>query len=303
MLAYVNGEFVPDEEACVSVRDRGFLLADGVFDVWRTYGGRTVRGVVERHLERLRGSINYLELPGTEIVQRVDAASSELVARNQDAIDALGDVWVFTVVTRGVGLEDLDASEPTIAIMCNPIPIAELYSLEWYETGVHLISSMMPRNPFLPVDPRVKSTSRLAYIRAQQKALRAGPGNWAVLFDNEGYITEAVAAALCIVEGGTVVHAPKWKMLSSVSLQIFCDLGIKLGFAVESRPLTMYDYLNADEVYVLATSFGAFPVIDLDGTPVNRADHVGPAIMREWVEYVGFDFMRQVHRISTSSVI
>jgi branched-subunit amino acid aminotransferase/4-amino-4-deoxychorismate lyase len=301
MLAYVNGEFVPEDEATISIRDRGFTLGDGVYDVWRTYGGRTVRAIAERHLTRLRHSINYLELPGSDIVAQVDAITSEIVERNRDAIDSIGDVWVFTFVTRGVGIEGLEVSEPTIVVMCNPIPVAQQCPLEWYETGVHLISSLVPRNPFLPVDPRVKSISRLAYVRAQQKMARSEPGNWAVIFDNEGYITEAVAAALCIVEGETIVHAPRWKMLPSVSLQVFSEMGAKLGIAVEERPLTMYDYLNADEAYVLATSFGAFPVVDLDGAAVKRAGLVGPKIMREWVDHVGFDFMHEIHGSSIPS--
>ena len=179
-----------------------------MYDVWRTYGGRNVRKVVERNLDRLRRSINYLELPGDELVPRVDQATSELIERNKDTIDEFGDIWMFTYVTRGVGLEGFEHSEPTIASFCNTIPFAQAASLDFYRTGVHLTSSLMPRNPFLPVDPRVKSISRLAYLRAQMKQMRTGAGHWVILFDNEGYIAEAVAAALCIVEGDTVVHAP-----------------------------------------------------------------------------------------------
>jgi branched-subunit amino acid aminotransferase/4-amino-4-deoxychorismate lyase len=301
MLAYVNGEFVPADRACVPIQDRGFLLADGVFDCWRTYAGVNVRKIAERNLERLRQGINYLELPGDEIIKQVDDATSELVVRNREKIDAVGDVWVFTVVSRGIGSEGYDTGGHSIVSMCNPIPFARAASLDWYETGVHLISSMMVRNPFLPVDPRVKSISRLAYVRGQLKAVRAGAGNWVVLFDNEGYITEAVAAALCIVEGDTIVHAPSWKILPSIDLQVFCGVGVELGFEVKERPLTMFDFLNADEVYVLATPYGAYPVVDVDGAPVHRGDRVGPKIMREWVEYVGFDFMTQLHGAQAAS--
>lgn len=295
MLAYVNGAFVPEAEASVSVHDRGFLYGDGVYEVWRTYGGRVVRDVVERNLERLRHSVRYLELPATEVVARVDAASSELVARNQEAIDATGDVWVYVVVTSG----DDDGGEPSVVIMCRPIPFATTCRLEYYATGVQLVSSLMPRNPFLPVDPRVKSLSRLAHMRAQRKAVRAGPRSWVVLFDDAGHIAEATGAALCLLEGDTIVHAPRWTMLPSVSLDVFCELGAKLGQRVEARPLTLYDYLNADGVYLLATSFGAYPVVDVDGVALDRVDRVGPQIMREWVAHVGFDFTTQVHHSPT----
>ena len=300
MLAYVNGEFVPDEEATISVRDRGFMLGDGVYDVWRTYGGRTVRGVVERNLDRLRRSLNYIELPGDEMVTQIDEATTELVARNGDVIEAVGDIWMFTFVSRGVGYEGFEHSEPTIVSLCNPIPFAQAASLDFYKTGVSLTSSLMPRNPFLPVDPRVKSMSRLAYLRAQMKQMRTGPGNWVVLFDNEGNIAEAVAASLCLVEGDTIVHAPRHTMLPSVNLELFCECGERLGFEVKERFLTMYDYLNADEVYVLSTPYGAYPVNDLDGAPVKRAGRVGPQVMKAWEEYVEFPFTTQVHRAGTA---
>jgi branched-chain amino acid aminotransferase len=294
MIAYVNGQFLPDEEAVVSIQDRGFTLGDGVFDVWRTYGGRNVRGVVERNLDRLRRSINYLELPGDELIPQIDRETSELVSRNAESIEAFGDIMLYTYVSRGVELEGFHAG-PTIATHCKAIRSFEACSLEFYKTGVHLISSLMVRNPFLPVDPRVKAASRLAYVRAQLKQMRMSPDDWVVLFDDEGHITEAVAAALCIVEGDSIVHAPSRLILPSVNLQLFCEFGAKLGFEVSERLLTMYDYLNADEVYLLTTPVGAYPVVDLDGATVKRADRVGPQIMRAWEEYVEFNFTTEMH--------
>lgn len=295
MLAYVNGEFVPETEASVSINDRGFTLGDGVFDSWRTYGGRTVPSSVALNLERLRRSINYIELPGDEIVHTVQAAADELVVRNRGEIDEKGDVWVMPIVTGGVGLEIHGQSQPTIAITCTPIPFATRMRLEFYETGVSLCASLVARNPFLPVDPRVKSISRLAYARAQKKMMRVPPGSWTVLFDNEGHVVEAVAAALCIVENDAIVHTPKWTALPSTSLEMFCRVGVDLGFKREERPLTTYDFVNADGAYVLASSFGAYPVKDLDGVPIARDTDVGPKIVRRWTERVNFDFTSEIH--------
>ncbi|MBS1843170.1 MAG: aminotransferase class IV [Actinobacteria bacterium] len=297
MWAYVNGEFVPDDKASISLRDQGFTMGMGVFETWRTYGGNPSRGVVDRCLNRLTKSLNYLEMqtPSEDIVAQVDAATQELVERNQEEIDEHGDVWVWSAVTAGAAFEGFEIPHPTVISYCKPIPIAESLPLEWYDEGVHLISSLLPRSPFTPVDPRVKSISRLAYTRAQRKMQRSGPGHWAVLFDDQGYIAEAVAASLCIVSGDTIMHAPEWTMLPSISLEIFCELGTELGYKVESRPLTMFDYLNADEAYVLACSFAAFPVIDMDGVPLKKGNRVGSQIMKAWVDYVGYDFTKNIH--------
>jgi branched-subunit amino acid aminotransferase/4-amino-4-deoxychorismate lyase len=300
MIAYVNGEFVADEDASISIQDRGFILGDAVFDAWRTYGGRMVRGVSERNLERLRKSINYLELPGSELIPEIDKATTELVARNAETIEEVGDIMLYTYVSRGTDLSGYQRPGPTIVTYCREIRAFEACALEYYTAGVSLASSLMPRNPFGPYDPRVKSASRMAYVRAQLKQMRMTPKDWVVLFDDDGTIVEAVAAALCIVEGDTIVHAPHHRILPSINLALFCEFGTELGFKVTQRPLTLYDYLSADEVYLLSTPFGAYPVNDVDGAPVKRGDRVGPQINRRWEEYVEFNFTTQIYGAGAS---
>jgi branched-subunit amino acid aminotransferase/4-amino-4-deoxychorismate lyase len=295
MFAYVNGKFVPDQEASVSIQDRGFILADGVFDVWRTYGGRNVREVYARNLNRLRKSINYLELPGDELIPEIEKATAELVVRNKEFIDSVGDVMLYTYVTRGPALEGYQRPGPTIVTYCKHIRYFEACAIQYYKAGISLASSLLSRNPFMPVDPRVKSASRLAYVRAGLKMARMTPKDWVVLFDNEGYILEAYAAALCIIEGDTIVHPPSHQILPSINLELFCEIGTALGLKVIERSLSMYDFLNADESYLLSTPFGAFPVNDLDGAKVKRGDKVGPQILPRWEQYVGYNFTEKLY--------
>jgi branched-subunit amino acid aminotransferase/4-amino-4-deoxychorismate lyase len=303
MLAYVNGEFVDDADAVVSVRDRGFLLGDGVFDTWRTYGARLVRPVVEKHLDRFRRSINFLELPGDELVEEFDGVTAELAERNKREIMEAGDVLMFSVLTRGKtkkAVEGFDPGTPTRAVVCNPIPFGA-YGGRLYDTGVHLVPSMQAQNPFGGYDPRVKALSRLGYVRAERKQARAGSGNWVAIFDNQGFITEAAGAGVCIVEGETIVHPPRWQMLPSVSLNVFCELAQQLGFRIEERPLAMYDFLNADESYVLSTSIAFLPIADIDGVTLKRGDAVGPKVQQAWIDLVEFDFVAQARDLAMTT--
>lgn len=293
MLVYVNGEFVAAEDASISPYDRGFMIGDGVFDTWRTYGTRTVRAVLDKHLSRLRRSIRFLELDPGDLVAEIEAAGAELVKRNHDEIEAVGDVWVIPIVTRGqqdeLGGDPLDVDRPSRVILIRPI----FFAGKLYETGAHLITSTMARNPFGAVDPRVKATSRLGYVRGERKQKRAGPGNWVMFFDDHGFVTEASGANLLIVDGGTVVRPPSWSVLPGISLTIFCELAQELGIPVEERPLTMYDLLNADEVHLTSTSVAALPVADIDGIALERADDVGPRVLEAWKQLVDFDFVAQ----------
>lgn len=301
MLAYVNGQFVDDADAVISVRDRGFMLGDGVFDTWRTYGGRLVRPVVEKHLDRFRRSVNFLELDGEGIVAEFDAITKELAERNAEGIAAAGDILMFCVVTRGrtrKAIEGFDPGTPTKVVLCNPIPFSAYGGGSLYEDGVHLVPSMQAQNPFSGYDPRVKALSRLAYVRAERKQARAESGSWVALFDNQGFITEAAGACLAIVEGETIVHPPRWQTLPSVSLNVFKELAQSLGFGVEERPLGMYDFLNADESYVLSTSIAMLPIADIDGVALKRGNLVGPRILDAWKEFVGFDFVKQASELA-----
>ena len=165
--SYVNGTIVPADEASISVYDRGFLTGDGVFDTWRTYDGACVDKVVSRHLERLSASLRYIELQPEALVEEVHTASLDLVQRSREAIQRIGDVWVNPIVTQGLG------GSPSRIVLLLPLPVRPGV----YTEGMRLIGTVTGYGPFGPVDPRVKSISRLGYARAEHRTDRIGPTN------------------------------------------------------------------------------------------------------------------------------
>jgi branched-chain amino acid aminotransferase len=298
MLAYVNGDFVPEAEAKISIWDRGFTIGEGVFEGWRTFGGRSVQLVLDKHLTRLRRSIRYLEMDPRPVIERVAATWPQIVERNKEEIHQGGDVFVRTIVTAGRGPELLERSNPTITIAPYAIPFKKVFSGDLYTAGARLVPSMMTLNPFMPADPRVKSISRLSNARAERKQVRNGPRSWAVTFDNQGFITEASAAALAVVEDGCLVMPPRWSRLESVSLQIACDICRDLKIQIEERPLTMFDLLNADEVHIFGTTIAMVHVAEIDGIVLDTDNIVGAKILKRWIELVGFDFVDQSRRLT-----
>jgi branched-chain amino acid aminotransferase len=314
MLAYINGEFVEETDAKIPVRDRGFVLGDGIFDTWRTYGTKPSRHIVEKHLNRLRRSVNFLEMDGDAIAEEIDGATAELVERNAAEIEQAGDVMVFVAISRGLlnqpfagdPIAGFDPGVPTRVVFFNPIPWVP-NGPDIFTEGAHLVPSIQNLTPFGGYDPRVKALSRLGFVRAERKQFRvrsearAGSTYWVVLFDDQGYIAECAGGALAIVEGDTIVHPPLNTILPSISLDVFCELGRRLGFAVEQRRLTAFDFLNADETYVLSTSIAAIPVGDLDGIPLKRGERVGPQIQQAWIDLVGFDYVAQTRELGAPS--
>jgi branched-chain amino acid aminotransferase len=299
MLAYVNGAFVPLEEATVSARDRGFTIGEGVFEVWRTYNARAVDEILERHRDRLARSLRYIEVDPEPVIRDVEAVWPALVERNRDEIRAAGDMWVLSIVTGGIGEEGGARGEPTVVLMPKPLPYGQGFFAngQLYDVGAKLVPSLMNENPFYPSDPRVKSISRMSNTRSERKQVREGAATWAITFNREGAIAEATGAGVGIEEDGKLVVPPKWTRLESVSMQISQKLAEELDIEVEERPLTAYDILNADAAYIFGTSIAIAPVAELDGIALQRNHDVGDRILKAWIEFVDFDFVEQCRRL------
>lgn len=299
MIAYVNGEYVPDEEAKISVFDRGLMFGDAVFDTTRTFGGKPWR--VDEHLERFRRSLRYVELDGDAIVPEVREAVHGVVSRSAGEIEALGDVWVTPIVTRGTmaGMDFDPQPAPTVIVMLRKINFAGFASF-YHEGGVDLSLSLTTRHFAGPVDPRVKATNRLAAVRGEMKGRRMAQDDtgsttraWTVVFNDDGSIAEAHGANIAIVSEGCLVRPPRYEALEGVSLETLCELARGLGLEVEERKITLYDVINADETLISSTSFSVLPVIGIDGIPLSAPRTVYTRLLRAWVDLVGFDFVAQ----------
>jgi branched-chain amino acid aminotransferase len=295
LLAYVNGVCVPEEEATISIFDRGLLFGDGVFDMTRTFQSRIFK--LDEHLNRLAKSLRYLEFDDGRIIPQVRVAVNEVVSRNHEAICALGDTWINTIVTRGVIAESdfLSAAGPTVIVMVRRIAFHSFAHL--YERGVDLGVSIMTRHPAGSLDPRAKTINRLGFIRGELKMIREGTdgGRWTLAFNNDGSVAETTGANLCIIEGGRLVRPPRHQALEGISLQTLCDLALQLGMPVDERPLTTYDIVNADETVITSTSFSLLPVAKLDGINLRRGDKY-QALLHAWIKLVGLNFVEQAQQ-------
>lgn len=295
MIAYVNGEYFRDEEPRISVHDRGLMFGDSVFDIARTYGGRPFR--LQQHLDRLERSMRYVELDADGLMDEIAEATHEVLARNADEIERVGDVFVEQIVTRGVigGPASNDADRATVIVKLRPVYFA-LFA-QYYEEGLDLHVSLLNVSFTGPLDPRAKAANRLANARADLKGARArrqaGGGSWTILFNPDGSIPETNAANLCIVEGSTLVTPPRYDRLGGISLDTLMELAESIGLSVSERRIFPYDLLNADEAMITATSFGVLPVFAADGIPVGRGRASFDRLLAAWIELVEFDFVSQ----------
>lgn len=293
MISYVNGEYLPHEDAKISIDDRSIMFGDSVFDIARTFGGTPFK--LEQHLERLRRSMRYVELDADGLFPEIREATEEVLARNVDEIEAVGDVFVEQVITRGSVLAPGQGSaSPTVIVKLRPVYFAAF--APFYDTGVDLHVSLLTRSFAGPLDPRAKAANRLANARAELKGERMRPfgkGHWTLIFNDDGSIAETNSANLCIVTQGRLIMPPLNEALGGISLETLAEIADGLGIEVLERRLAVYDVINADEAFITATSFSVLPVTGIDGIPLVGKREVYDGLLRGWMELVDFDFVSQ----------
>ncbi|TAG27925.1 MAG: branched-chain-amino-acid transaminase [Verrucomicrobia bacterium] len=262
MKIYLDGQFVDQADAKISVFDHGLLYGDGVFEGIRLYGGNVFR--LDAHLERLEMSAKALliELPWTR--PEISEATRETCR-----INGLTDGYIRLVVTRGVG--DLGLSpwlcpRPSIFIIAAKIA---LYPAEHYVTGLNICTVATRRISPAALPPTVKSLNYLNNILAKIEARQAGCLE-AIMLNDQGYVAECTGDNLFIVHKGTIITpAASQGALKGITRDTIFDIASELGLPMREGNLTRYDVWCADECFLTGTAAEVIPVVKLDGRVIG----------------------------------
>jgi len=257
-LVYINGEFIPTEEAKISVFDRGLLYGDGVFEGIRAYNGNIFK--LNEHLERLYASAQaiWLKIPLT--FEEMRKAVVETVKINN-----LKDCYIRLIVTRGsfgLGIDPWDVNNPTVIIIADKIRV---FPEELYEKGLTAVTVATRRSPTDVLDPRVKSLNYLHNILARIEARIAGAAE-GIMLNHQGYVTEATVDNVFIVHKGSIITPTvTLGVLPGITRAVVMELAQKyLNIQVKEGFLTRYDLYNADEVFLTGTAVEIVPVVKID---------------------------------------
>lgn len=256
-IAYLNGHWLPLSQAKVSVLDRGFLFADGVYEVLASYGGKLL-GEIE-HLERLERSLAELKIRNPHTRSEWQAIFARLVREYGG-----GDLVVYLQVTRGAAAGRSHAFPadltPTVVAYCSPLPSP---SAEARANGVAAIT--MPDIRWGRCD--IKSVALLANVLGTQRAKEAG-ANEAILH-RDGRVTEGSSSNVFIVQDGTVLTTPdSAEILSGITRNLLTRLQGS-GVAVTTRHFTLDELRAADEIWITSSTREVLAVTRLDGKPVG----------------------------------
>lgn len=272
-LAYLNGAIVRDEEARVSIFDRGFLYGDGVFETMRTYDGQVFK--LPEHLERLERSAAEIRLKLPLDRDELAAAVDDTLAANRLDQEAL----IRLTVSRGVGGEGLFPVadvRPTVVIAVRPL---EPYPAETYEKGWKLIIAHTRRNDPSALKPAVKSQNFLNNVMARAEAVAAGADE-ALMLNHGGLVAEGTVSNVFVVLDGELVTPPERDgLLPGITRQVTLGLARAHRIPVDERSLVPDDVYASAEAFVTLTSAGVVPVTSVGGRPIGGG-RPGPITQR-----------------------
>ncbi len=274
-MVFLNGKFMPVEEARVPVLDRGFIFGDGVYELIPVYSRVPFR--IDEHLARLERSLAAVRIRNPYSRAEWRDIILQLVAKQ-----SFEDQGVYFQVTRGVARRDhafpKDAV-PTVFVMSNPLvnPPQELV-----QRGAAAVSAIDDRWQHCDI----KSISLIGNCLLRQVSADAGAVE-TILF-RDGNLTEASASNVFVVKGGVILSPPKSNLiLPGITYDVIAEIAQAAGLALEYRNISEAEVRGADEVWVTSSSKEVLAIVTLDGRPV-AGGKPGPVFRRVHALYQEF---------------
>jgi len=259
-IVYVAGEFLPEEEAKISVFDRSFLFADGVYEVTSVIDGKLVDNAA--HLARLRRSLAALKLTFPMSDAEIQVAQKELVRRN-----GLTEGALYLQVSRG-------AADRDFAFPSEPQPVLVMFT---QVKGLIDNPAASKGMSIVTIDDirwkrrDIKTVQLLAPSLAKQAAIEAGSDDaWLV---EDGHVTEGTSNNAYIVKGGKIITRPLSNdILHGITRKAILKLAVRDGVELEERAFTVAEALEADEAFVTSATTFVMPVVKIDGKLIGNGN-------------------------------
>ncbi len=283
MTIYLNGQYLPIEEAKISVLDRGFIFGDGVYEVIPVYSRKAFRP--GEHLRRLQHSLDGIRLPNPHSEREWTDILNELIRRN-----APDDQYLYLHITRGAARRDHAFPKPpvtpTVFVMSNPLttPPPELL-----HSGIACITAA--DNRWLRCD--IKAIALLPNVLLRQMAVDAGCAETILIRDDQ-FMTEGAASNIFAVKNGTLLAPPKDNlMLPGITYDVILEIAAANGIPHEVRRVMKDEVFSADELLLTSSTREVLAITHLDGKPVGSGK---PGAMFAKLHQHYQDFKRNVMR-------
>lgn len=302
-IVYLNGSFVDEKEAKMSIYDSALMFGDMVFEMTRSFNKKQFK--LREHLERLYAGIKILRIPINIKIDEMEELCLEVIKQNEQFFNDTDEHRLMIDVSRG----PLAIYAPIFGGEIQPTVIIADFPLKWtvvgmgelFDTGINAVITSQRAIPAHLLDPKIKNRSRIHYLMANIEASQIpGKNNWALLLDPDGYITEGTGDNFFIVKNKTIITPEGRNVLRGISREYIFELAAELNLKCVEKNIGLYDVYSADEAFMTGTPFCLLPVTSLNGLSIadRQRGPITSLLLNKWSENVGLDIIGQIKKFN-----
>jgi len=298
-VVYMNGDFVPEHEAKISIFDSALMFGDMVFEMTRSFNKKQFK--LREHLERLYMGIKILHIPMEMTIDDLEQACYKTIEKNDKVFDEHDEHRLMINVSRG----PLGIYAPVFDGKLSPTVVIADFPLKWtvaamaplFEQGINAVIPSQRAIPASLMEPKIKNRSRMFYQMANIEVSQIkGENNWALLLDPDGYITEGTGDNFFIIKNGEILTPEGRNILRGVSRDYIFELAKQLDIPCRECNIEPYDVYQAEEAFMTATPFCLLPTVSLQGIKIGngKMGKITISLLDQWSKNVGLNIKEQI---------
>lgn len=302
-VVYLNGEFVQEADARISIFDSALMFGDMVFEMTRSFNKKQFK--LREHLVRLYNGIKILRIPLEMTIEEMEQLCYKTMEMNEPAFDKHDEHRLMINVSRG----PLSIYHRVFNGKIGPTVVIADFPLKWtvasmgplFDTGINAVVPSQRAMPASLLDPKIKNRSRLFYQMANiEVSGYKGDNNWALLLDTDGNVAEGTGDNFFIVKDGKIITPEGRNILRGISREYVFEISKQLGVECVERNIDLYDTYTADEAFMTGTPFSILPVTSLNGVAIGdgKPGKMTDRLLKRWGENVGLDIVKQIKDFS-----
>ena len=291
-VVYLNGKYIPETEAKISIFDSALMFGDMVFEMTRSFNKRQFK--LRDHIVRLFNGVKILRIPLNLSIDEIEKICVETVKHNDPIFDSDDEHRLMVNISRG----PLSIYKPIFNGNTGPTVVVADFPLRYTVGGINAVIPSQRAIPGDLLDPKIKNRSRLHYQMANiEVSGYKGDNNWALLLDPDGFIAEGTGDNFFIVKNGEVITPEGRNILRGISREyVMKELCPTLGLKCIEKNIDTYDVYTADEAFMTGTPFCMLPVTSLNGNSIGNGNpgKIFGKLLSRWGKNVGIDIEMQI---------
>jgi branched-chain amino acid aminotransferase len=299
-LVFINGNFVKEEDAKVSIYDSSLMFGDMVFEMTRSFGNKQFK--LKEHLERLYLGAKILRIPINYNIKQLEKKCYETIEKNDQFFKKNDEHRLLIEVSRGI----LDIYKTDTKLYKGSNLIIADFPLRWtvqnmgklFDTGINCVIPSQRAIPARYLDSKIKNKNRIFYLMANIEAsMFTGKNVWPILLDDQGYISEGSGDNFFIIKNNTIITPEGRNLLRGISRNYITDeLADQIGVNIIEKNIEPYDVYSADEAFISATPFCMLPVVSLNQIKIGngKVGKIFNKLLDAWSNNVGINIKKQI---------